>query len=128
MNFFNNNLSNLKKIWQGINGLLSRKKKTYMKINNLKQPHTNSTTANLKSRIPNILNEHFTSIGPSLADKLPPFDKHFIEYLDKRKSPFTSFFSTPISPKEIKLEILPMPQNKSNGFYSFPASTLKYDP
>ena len=37
-----------------------------MTINNLKQPHTNTIT-NLKSRIPNILNEHFTSIGPSLA-------------------------------------------------------------
>ena len=51
--FFNNNLNNLKKSWGGINGLVSRKKKTYMKINNLKQPHTNTTT-NLKSRIPSI--------------------------------------------------------------------------
>ena len=117
--FFNYNLNNLKKTWEGINGLLSRKKKTYMTINNLKQPYSN-TTANLKSRIPNILNEHFTSIGPSLANKLPPFEKHFTEYLDKMKSPVTSFFFTPISPKEIKLEILSMPQNKSYGFYSFP--------
>lgn len=70
---FNNNLNNLKKTWEGINGLLSRKKKTYMTINNLKQPHTNITT-NSKSRIPNILNEHFyrdRSHGPSLANKLP---------------------------------------------------------
>ena len=123
--FFNNNLNNLKKTWEGINGLLSRKKKTYMTINNLKQPYSNTTT-NLKSRIPNILNEHFTSIGPSLANKLPPFEKHFTEYLDKMKSPVTSFFFTPISPKEVKLEILSMPQNKSYGFYAFPVSILKY--
>ena len=61
-----------------------------MTINNLKQPHTNTIT-NLKSRIPNILNEHFTSSGPSLANKLPLFEKHFIEYLEKKKSPVTSF-------------------------------------
>ena len=70
MIFFNNNLNNLKKTWERINGLLSRKEKTYMTINNLKQPHTNTTT-NLKSRIPNILNEHFASIGPRLVSKLP---------------------------------------------------------
>ena len=122
--FVNNNLNNLKKTWEGINGLLSRKKKTYMTINNLKQPHTNITT-NSKLRIPNILNEHFTSVGPSLGNKLPPFEKYFTEYLDKKKSPVTSFFFTPISPKEIKLEILSMPQNKSYGFYSFPVSVLK---
>ena len=51
--FLNNNLNNMKRTSEGINGLLSRKKKTYMTINNLKQPHTNTTT-NLKSRIPNI--------------------------------------------------------------------------
>ena len=85
------NLNNLKKTWQGINGLLSRKKKTDMTINNLKLPHTNITT-NLKLRIPNILNEHFTSIGPSLANKLPPFEKHFTEYLDKKSHPFLFSF------------------------------------
>ena len=95
-----------------------------MTINNLKQPHTNITTDS-KPRIPNILNEYFTSVGPSLANKLPPFEKHFTEYLDKKKSPFTSFFFTPISHKEIKLETLSMPQNKSYGFYSFPVSVLK---
>ena len=117
--FFNNNLNNLKKTWEGINGLLSRKKKTYTTINNLKQPHTNITT-NSKWRIPNILNEHFTSVGPSLANKLPPFEKHFTEYLDKKKSPFTSFFFTPISPKEIKLEILSMPQKQIIRFLLVP--------
>ena len=74
----------MKKTWEGIKGLLSPKKKTYMTINNLKQPHTKTIT-NLKSRIPNILNEHFTSIGPSLANKLPLFEKHFIEYREKKK-------------------------------------------
>ena len=103
--FFNNNLNNPKKTWGGINGLLRRKKKIYMTIDSLKQPPSDIAT-NIKSRIPNILNEHFTSIGPDLANKIPPFEKHFTEYLDKGKSPVTSFFFTPIRPKEIKWEIL----------------------
>ena len=41
--FFNNKLNNLKKTWEGVNESLSRKKKTYRTINNLKEPHTNIT-------------------------------------------------------------------------------------
>jgi len=95
-----------------------------MTINNLKQPHTNITT-NSKSSIPIILNEHFTSVGPSLANKLPPFEQHSPEYLDKKKSPVTSFSFTPISPKDIELEILSMPQNKSYGFTRSLSAYLK---
>ena len=62
--FFSNNLKNVEKTWEGINTLLNRKKKTSMKINCLKQPNSN-TSINMKSRIPNIMNEHFTGIGPT---------------------------------------------------------------
>ena len=62
--FFSNNLKKVEKTWEGINTLLNRRKKTSMKISCLKQPNSN-TTVNLKSRIPNIMNEHFTGIGPT---------------------------------------------------------------
>ena len=68
--FFTINLKNIQKTWEGINTLLNRKKKTSMKINCLKQPNSN-TTLNMKSRISNIMNEHFTGIGPTLANNLP---------------------------------------------------------
>ena len=64
------------------------RKGTPMKINCLKQPNSN-TTVNMKSRIPNIMNEHFTSIGPTLANNLPTSKKLFNEFLDKNKSPAT---------------------------------------
>ena len=95
-----------------------------MKINCLKQPNSN-TTVNMKSRISNIMNEHFTGIGPTLANNLPTSKKLFTEFLDKNKSPATSFFFCPISPNEVKLEILSMSNNKSYGFYSCPVSILK---
>ena len=123
--FFNNNLKNMQKTWEGINTLLNRKKKTSMKINCLKQPNSNTTT-NMKSRIPNIMNEHFTGIGPTLANNLPTPKELFTEFLDKSKSPATSFFFCPISPNEVKLEILSISNNKSYGFYSCPVSILKH--
>lgn len=74
-------------------------------INCLKQPNSNTTT-NMKSRVPNIMNEHFTGIGPTLANNLPRPKELFTEFLDKNKSPATSFSFCPISPNEVKLEIL----------------------
>ena len=96
-----------------------------MKINCLKQPNSNTTT-NIKSRNSNIMNEHFTGIGPTLANNLPTPKKLFTEFLDKNKSPATSFFFCPISPNEVKLEILSMSNKKSYGFYSCPVSILKH--
>ena len=68
----------MQKTWEGINTLLNRKKRTSMKINCLKQPNSNTTT-NMKSRIPNIMNEHFTGIGPTLANNLPTPKELFTE-------------------------------------------------
>ena len=96
-----------------------------MKINCLKQPNSNTTT-NMKSRIPNIMNELFTGIGSTLANNLPTPKEFFTEFLDINKSLPTSFFFYPISPNEVKLEILSMSNNKSYGFYSCPVSILKH--
>ena len=123
--FFSNNLKNMQKTWEGINTLLNRKKRTSMKINCLKQPNSNTAT-NMKSRIPNIMNEHFTGIGPTLANNLPTPKEYFTDFLDINKLPPSSFFFYSTSPNEIKLEILSMSNNKSYGFYSCPVSILKH--
>ena len=91
-----------------------------MKINCPKQPNSNATV-NMKSRISTIMNEHLTGIGPTLANNLLTPKKLFTEFLDKNKSPATSFFFCPISPNKVKLS-----DNKSYGFYSCPVSILKH--
>ena len=48
-----------------------------------------------------------------------------MEFLDKNKSPVSSFLFQPITSNEVKLEILSMPCNKSYGFYSCPVSILQ---
>ena len=73
---------------------------------------------------PNILNEHLASVGTKLASKLPTKSNH-MDYLKKLKSPDSSFFSKPISPDDVKQEILSLPNNKSYGLYSCPTQLLK---
>ena len=44
----------------------------------------------------------------------------------KNKSPSSSFPFQPITPDEVKFEIMSVPVNKSHGFYSFLTFILKY--
>ena len=63
------------------------------------------------------MNEHFTGIGPTLADnRLPTPKNSLLNFVTKYNSPATSFLFCPISPNEVKLEILSMSNNKSYGF------------
>ena len=123
--YFSENFNNMRKTWEGINNLLNRKRNKRKSINTLKHLNNNIVTTN-KSTISNIFNEHFTTVGSKLAVKLPSSEKHFTKFLYKEKSPSSSFLFQPITPNEVKLEIMSMPVNKSHGFYSCPTFILKY--
>ena len=86
--------------------------KYHKTITKLKDPNNNNQVTRDQSRIPNILNEHFARVGTELASKLPTESNH-MDYLKKLKSPDSSFFSKPISPDDVKQEILSLPHNKS---------------
>ena len=57
--FLNNNLSNMKKTWQGINELLNRCKRKCKSVGKLKGPDNNNNLTSDSSRIPDILNKTF---------------------------------------------------------------------
>ena len=124
--FFNNNLNNMKQTWQGINKLLNRYKRKCKSVGKLKEPDNNNNLTNNSSRIPNILDKHFSNVGNILASKLPPADRPFSEYLSKSGSPEFSFFFKPVTPSEIQFQILSIPNSKSRGLYSCPTQLLKY--
>ena len=124
--FFNNNLSNMKKTWQGINELLNRCKRKCKSVGKLKDPDNNNNLTNDSSRIPNILNKHFSNVGNILASKLPPAERLFTEYLRKSSSLELSFFFRPVIPSKIQFQILSIPNSKSHGSYSCPTQLLKY--
>ena len=107
----------MKRRWQGINGLLNRRKRNSKIINKLKDSDNSNIVTNVATRIPNIFNKHFSTVGNNLASKLPPAERPFTDYLRKSK---------PVTPCEVKFQILSIPKNKSHGLYSCPTHLLKY--
>ena len=125
--FFDVNMKNIKKTWIGINNLLTNNRKTTAKpIHSLKDPKKGNKITTDPSHIPNILNDHFATVGNKLANKQPVANQHFSEFLNKTKSPESSFLCQPVSAAEIEFEILSIPNNKSHGLYSCPTKLLKY--
>ena len=66
----------MKKTWEGINSLINRKQKVLKPISALKCPNNNEITRN-PSKITNILNDHFSTIGQKLASNISNSKKHF---------------------------------------------------
>ena len=77
--------------------------------------------SNNPDRIANILNEHFASVGPKLAHKLPSIQHNYFEFLNRSYS----FAFNLVTPSEVKLEISRIPNNKSHVLYSCPTQILK---
>ena len=123
--FFKTNLKNMKKTWQGINNLLNRKNKKTKTIDILKDYQNHNNITHDMTRIPNILNEHFATVGQRLARCIPPTQCRFTDFLKKTKSPDSSFYFQPFTSSEIRLEILCTPNNKSHGLYSCPIQILR---
>ena len=59
----------MKKTWEGINNVLARKLKNTKPIT-FKNPNDNDSVTSDPSKIANVLNDHFVSVGPKLANKL----------------------------------------------------------
>ena len=121
--YFEDNLKNTKKVWEGINSLLGRKNNAHKVITSLKCPQTKQVSYNT-SEFPDIMNKFFSSVGHSLASKMPYPIKQFSEYLPQVNSPGSFFFNS-VSSSEIELEIVTIPQNKAHGLYSFPTHILR---
>lgn len=104
---------NLKKIWEVLKcGKASRRK-------NKVQKDKTSLISYHSSDFPDIMNKYFYLVEWNLASKMPNPFKQFSESLLQVNSR-GSFFFNPISPSEIELEIMTIPQNKAHGLYSFP--------
>ena len=85
----------------------------------------NNSISSNPNRIANILNKHFASVGPKLANKLPSVQRNYFDFLNRSNSPDTSFAFNLVTPSEVKLEISRIPNNKSHGLYSCPAQIMK---
>lgn len=124
--FFNDNLTNKKKTWEGINNVLACKLKNTKPIASIKVPTDNDSVTCDQNRIANVLNDHFASVGPKLANKLPTVQRNYFDFMNRSNSPDSSFAFNLVTPTEVELEILRIPNNKSHGLYSCPTQLLKY--
>ena len=68
--YFEENLNNTKKVWEGIDSLVDQMNKAHKVITSLKCPRTKQASYN-SSEFPDIMNNYFSSVGYSLASKMP---------------------------------------------------------
>ena len=117
--FFNNNLKNSKKIWSGINDLISSKSKN--KNSNIALDINGNMTSD-KKLIAESFNKYFTEIAEKVKRNLPATKKSYRDYLDKTCQ--NSFFFTPTTPDEVKSIINSLDTSKATGPYSIPPQLL----
>ena len=122
-NFSNDNINNIRRAWQGINLLINSKKKSNKMITALNDQKTNTVTRD-NSKLPNIMNKHFVSIGQKFTSKVPDPKIHFMDYL-RDVNQLNLFFFTPITEDEVEREIIMTPNNKAYGLYSLPVTIFK---
>ena len=113
----------MKNTWKGINILINRNKKNIKQITALRKPNNVGISYNA-SEIPDIMNNHFATIGNNLSSKIPQPSTSFTSYLP-RFVHSGSFFFEPVLPTEIESEIISIPLNKATGLYSCPTRMLK---
>ena len=71
----------MKKMWEGINTILARKSKRSKTITSIKDSSDSEKVTRDPLNIANVLNKHFASVGPTLANNLPSAKRHFGDFL-----------------------------------------------
>ena len=94
-----------KKTWEGINNALARKLMNTKHIILIEDPNDNVSVTSDPSRIANVLNDHFASFGPKLANKLPTVERNYFDFMNRSESPDSSFAFNLVTPAEVEFEI-----------------------
>ena len=127
--FFERNKYKSSEVWKGIRALVNLKTS---KSSNFKLLGQDNTLISDPTKISNIFNNHFSSIGASIDRKIPQVPGNYKDYFYKRdkngqllhKTP-VAFFLEPAAPKEIEKIIDGINSKKSVGPFSLPVSILK---
>ena len=116
--FFKNNQGNIKNTWKGINTIFGKIPQP-TRIHSLKIGDTIYTTPD---EISNRLNHHFCSVGPILANEIPPTNSKFTDYI----LPLPHVFSLTKTSNDIVLKLIKsLPLNKASGLDGISAKLLK---
>ena len=121
--YFDDNITNMKKTWEGINNLINRKGTNSKNITSLRCSEKNIVSSNTLE-FPNIFDKYFSSVGQDMASKMPNSLNSYTDYLPIINIPNPFVFHR-VSPTELELEVMLIPLKKSYGLYSCPAQILK---
>ena len=92
---FEANMPNTKKTWTGINEFSFCRKNNLKTITAIKDPNNKNKLVKDSSHIPNIVNEHFASVGSKLASKIPSSQQPYLDFVSKTclRCQYLSFFT-----------------------------------
>ena len=116
--FFKDNRRNIKNTWKGINRLIRNEPK----FNKITQLDTGDTVNTDPIEISNILNTHFSKIGPSLASEIKDTSSNFTDYITPAEHIFNL---AKVSCHEVFNLIQKIPSNKASGLDNISARLLK---
>ena len=127
---FERNKNKSRDIWKGIRSLVNVKAPTSSSI---KLMDDNSNLISDPSQIANIFNDHYSTIGSKVQQKIPNQTGDFRTYFRKRRSDEkfhvnpdgSSFFLSPTVPDEISKIIDALDISKSSGPNGIPVFLLK---
>ena len=119
--FFEENKKKSSPIWKGIRSIVNINNTSRKDINLLNDKGKNVSDP---TKIAELLNKYFASVGPNIDKKIPKSLKNFKEYMKKIKVNKT-FFLNATTPQEIFDIILAFDLKKSLGPNSIPMYMLK---
>ena len=117
--FFHLNSKNSKKIWEGINSYLNRRKNSENRNITLT---INDNTITDPQKVADIFNKYFTTIADDIRSKIPKFFNNPSQYLTNPLP--NSFFFSPISIDEMTKTLQSLSTNKASGPNSIPTKIL----
>ena len=128
--YFEKNKSRASDIWKGIRSLVNIKP---TKASSIKLLDENKNLISDPRKIVNIFNDHFSTIGTKVQQKIPVEPGNFKDYLNKRdingnlyiNPGGNSFFLGPTVPDEISKIIDSLDSTKSTGPNGIPVFLLK---
>ena len=116
--FFKDNRRNIKNTWKGINRLIGNEPK----FNKITQLDTGDTVNTDPIEISNILNTHFSKIGPFSASEIQNTSSNFTDYINPAKQIFKL---AEVSCQEVFNLIQKIPSNKTSDLDNISARLLK---
>ena len=120
--FFEYNINNMKKTWQGIKEIINLNSKGSL---NISQLNYKGKRINTNDGMANAFNDFFTNVGPELDKEIPICKKTGANKLYLKDRIPHSFFISPTNAQEIYDMIKNLDETKSSGPCSIPIKLLK---